>query len=419
MAAAGGIDTNRTMAYQAFTYLISLLLVSFAWGPFFRARIFARRILPKYGSVDQPLTYRLIFENRSSRAEKGLAVVEDMVELVPSFEEFDRHPHHYEEQEPSNGSGKMNGFRKLLWLITANRGAAKAKDQPLADLPPHGSEEVLSTLTPLRRGRICFAGLTLLRPDPFGLFKSHLTLAVPQTLLVLPKRYPLPRIERLGIAGRRKYQPGGVALASSVGLSDEFVAVRDYRPGDPLRHIHWKSWAKTGRPIVKEHEDEYFVRHALVLDTFVSLTDPFMFEEAVSVAASFVCTIPRQESLLDLMFVGAQSYCFTSGRGLGGSDQMLEILASVKPGNNGVNGSFTMLQAAVMQRVLVISSCICVFLGWDDERRNFLRELHRRNVPTLTLIITEGTSDFVPEPGPFGVVHRLRAGKIEEDLSRL
>jgi uncharacterized protein (DUF58 family) len=55
-----------------------------------------------------------------------------------------------------------------------------------------------------------------------------------------------------------KYQQGGVALASNVGQSDEFVALRDYRQGDPLRHIHWRSWARAGKPVVKEFEDEFF-----------------------------------------------------------------------------------------------------------------------------------------------------------------
>ena len=44
-----------------------------------------------------------------------------------------------------------------------------------------------------------------------------------------------------------RYEGWRVALASSVGQSDEFVALRDYRRGDPLRHIHWKSVSKTGR----------------------------------------------------------------------------------------------------------------------------------------------------------------------------
>ncbi len=68
-----------------------------------------------------------------------------------------------------------------------------------------------------------------------------------------------------------------------------------------------------------------------MLDTFQH-DEPYSetFEEAISVAASFACGVLTQESLLDLLFVGAQAYCFTTGRGLAHVDQMLEILASVR-----------------------------------------------------------------------------------------
>ena len=152
-------------------------------------------------------------------------------------------------------------------------------------------------------GILRFTGVTLARPDPLGLFRAFSRIAAPQTVLILPKRYPLPPI---ALPGTMKYQEGGVALAANVGRSEEFVALREYRRGDPLRHIHWRSWAKAGRPIVKEFEDEFFVRHALVLDTFTDEPHSEMLEEAVSVAASFACTVLTQESLLDLLFVGSR-----------------------------------------------------------------------------------------------------------------
>ena len=133
------------------------------------------------------------------------------------------------------------------------------------------------------------------------MFRAFVKVPLPQTVLILPKRYPLPPI---ALPGAMKYQEGGVALASNIGRSEEFVSLREYRRGDPLRHIHWRSWAKAGKPIVKEFEDEFFVRHALVLDTFTDDPHSEAFEEAVSVAASFACTVLTQESLLDLLFVG-------------------------------------------------------------------------------------------------------------------
>ncbi len=236
-------------------------------------------------------------------------------------------------------------------------------------------------LVPLRRGILRFTGVTVARPDPLGLFRSFSKVAAPQTVLILPKRYPLPPI---ALPGAMKYQEGGVALAANVGRSEEFVALRDYRHGDPLRHIHWRSWAKTGKPIVKEFEDEFFVRHALVLDTFTDEPHSEVLEEAVSVAASFACTVLTQESLLDLLFVGNQSYCFTAGRGLGQADQMLEILASVQ---NCADKKFDALEHLVLNHISVVSGCICVLQRWDEARRKFVEKLHALGVPVLVLVV--------------------------------
>jgi len=106
-----------------------------------------------------------------------------------------------------------------------------------------------------------------------------------------------------------------VALASTIGEAEEFVGLREYRPGDPLQRVHWKSFARTGKPIVKEFQDEFFERHALVLDTSTDRGEDIAFEEAVAVAASFVYAIDTQECLLDLLFVGAAVHTYTGGRG--------------------------------------------------------------------------------------------------------
>ena len=82
--------------------------------------------------------------------------------------------------------------------------------------------------------------------------------------MVLPRRYPLPPIE---LPGGAAFKITGETNTNAIGNSGEFVGLRDYRPGDPLRQIHWKSWARTGRPIVKELEDTFYPRYGLVLDT--------------------------------------------------------------------------------------------------------------------------------------------------------
>ena len=141
--------------------------------------------------------------------------------------------------------------------------------------------------------------------------------------MVLPRRYRLPEPN---LPGEACFQLGGEALSNAIGQSGEFLGLRDYRPGDALRHIHWKSWAKTGRPIVKEFEDVFFPRYGLVLDNFAGPGDEDLFEEAVSVAASFASAIDTKRSLLDLMFIRDEAIVVTAGRGLA-KPEKLELAA--------------------------------------------------------------------------------------------
>jgi uncharacterized protein (DUF58 family) len=392
VAAAFGLDTNQTTTYQAFTFLAVLMLVSLIWAAVTRrARgITVERHLPRFGTVGNPVRYTVTLRNDSARRQPDLTLLETLEDPRPTFAEF---------QSYRDWCG-FNSWTKSL----ARRRPAVIEEQAAPDIPARSSVDAPIEFTPTRRGRIHFTGMTLARPDVFGLVRNHRHLPLPQSLVILPKRYRLPRID---LPGTREYQPAGVALAAAVGQSDEFIALRDYRPGDPVRHIHWSSVAKTDRLIVREHEDEFFVRHALILDTFGD--DEAIFEEAVSVAASFVCTVQTQESLLDLLFVGASAYCFTAGRGVGHVDQMLEVLAGVVPASGQ---EFPALESLVLRHATRVSGCVCVFVKWDAARQRLIDGLRGMNIPVRVCVVTNDAVDADD-------VHVLRPGKIAEALARL
>ena len=164
-----------------------------------------------------------------------------------------------------------------------------------------------------------------------------------------------------------------------------------------MRHIHWKSSAKFGQPLVKEFQDEFFVRHGLILDTFAGVEKRDLFEEAVSIAASFASTVETQDSLLDLMFVGPQAFCFTAGRGVAHAEQMLEILAAVtlcqaKP--------FQSLHNLVLEHTPALSGCVCVFLTWDQPRQELVRNLKQLGLPLLVLVMRDAGDESALQPGP-------------------
>lgn len=409
-----GLDTNRTMAYQAFTLLLGLIVVSIVSSLWFRAKLSIERLVPRCAAVGQPLSYRIRVYNEQGRPLPGLVLLENLADPRPSFQEFIEAPERADEGR--NWVDRTIGYPRWQALIAKNRPAV-IEQQPLPPLPSNSETEIRVECTPLRRGLLRFDGVTVARPDPFGLFNSFVMLPLPETVSILPKRYPVPKVT---LPGSRTYQHGGVALASSVGDSEEFVSMRPYRPGDPLRRIHWRSWAKLGQPIVKEYQDEFFVRHALVLDTFQREEQDAVFEEAVSVAASFACTVETQESVLDLLFVGPEAYCVTVGRGIGPTEHLLEVLACLGPCRAK---PFQTLHDLIMERSASLTDCLCVFLCWDEARQNLVRSLHALDIPTMVLLITDAGSSAtqastLPDDEPTWL-HRLEVGRIAEGLAAL
>ncbi len=227
-AAAAGLDTNQTVTYRAFTFLFALLVLAYLASQFFRARLESSRDLPRYATAGEPCTYRVVVANRGTRALEGATVFERFRDPRPAYEEWRRAREPGEERR--NWWDRTVGYFRWRWLIE-RRLPRDVERAELGALAPGEQRELRLAFTPRRRGRIEFAGLTIGRPDPLGLVRGLVRLPLAARLIALPRRYRLPQI---ALPGRRKFQPGGVSLAASVGDSEEFLALRDYRPGDPL-----------------------------------------------------------------------------------------------------------------------------------------------------------------------------------------
>ncbi|HEY3685881.1 MAG TPA: DUF58 domain-containing protein [Streptosporangiaceae bacterium] len=141
-----------------------------------------------------------------------------------------------------------------------------------------------------RRGEIAVGPLRLIRADPLGLARRVRTYGEPVTLLVRPRTVALPLLP----SGRAHHLEGPTTDRAPAGTAT-FHALREYVIGDDLRHIHWKSSARTGTLMVRQLVDASLPQTTLVLDTRPSggapdrpavYADPDDFELAVDVAAS-------------------------------------------------------------------------------------------------------------------------------------
>jgi uncharacterized protein (DUF58 family) len=403
-AGAIGIDTTRTVGYQAFGFLFALIAVSFALSLFFRPRASARRELPRYATAGERCEYRVVVENLGARALDGVTLRESLRDPRPGYAEWRRTREPGEERR--NWFDRNQGYFRWRWLIE-RRTPQRSPAQPLERVAPGERRAAKLWLVPPRRGRFELAGLQLARADPLGLVRGLGVVPMPERIIALPKRYRLPP---LALAGRRRFQQGGVTLATSVGDSEEFIGLRDYRAGDPLHRVHWKSTARTGALVVKEFQDEFFERHALVLDTGVAGSDDASFEEAVSVAASFVYAIDTRECLLDLLFVGGEVLTYTAGRGQMHLEHMLEVLAGVAP---SAPDQFAGLARAVLAQRARLASCVLVLLAWDEPRRALAQALRRSGLEVRVLVVSN--EDLAARTG----VVQLRPGAVQAGLAAL
>jgi uncharacterized protein (DUF58 family) len=105
-------------------------------------------------------------------------------------------------------------------------------------------------LTAEHRGAYDFGPVLLSSGDIFGFRTRLLEVPVQHTVLVYPRLVPLDRIPL------RVARPGGELLGERRIVEDplRLAGVRDYRPGDPVRHIHWKNSARTGQLQTKVFE---------------------------------------------------------------------------------------------------------------------------------------------------------------------
>ena len=135
----------------------------------------------------------------------------------------------------TRGPARMNGRVGEMELSAA------------AGLIPPGGASHLETVGPLRRGAVGATGWVLETSDLIGLFAQRARAGDSEVALVLP------RFAALSDRPQARELEASVAAPRS-GSGNELFGVREYRPGDPLRRIHWRSSARHGELIVREYE---------------------------------------------------------------------------------------------------------------------------------------------------------------------
>lgn len=351
MVATLGLDTRRNQVFKIFAVLAGIAVIAalFAFLP--RPRVRFECALPTRVTALTPVTVRARIVSTGGFGQRDLCFA------LP----------------PPHGGGDKIRFTPWRTFLQAKR------DEPV---------ELTAQLEATRRGRYLLRGPEVRGADPLRLALTRERALDEQILLVYPRFYSM---ENFIVPLGRRYQPGGIPLASSTGDAIEFVGTREYREGDPIKHIHWRSFARRGQPVVKEYQEEYFCRIAVILDTFLSSPpkagEERAFEAAVSLTASIADFFSRGEYIVDILAAGPDIYEVSAGRSLAYLENILDVLACLDP---CPQPPFQTVGPALFDKLAQITTVVAVLLDWDNQREEFLQRVKALGTAVRVMLVHQG-----------------------------
>jgi len=153
---------------------------------------------------------------------------------------------------------------------------------PLA-VPARGTQTAEYQVRFQRRGRYTLGPMNIRATDPLGMFFFEHRLRVQTEVLVLPSPLALPQMSMIRGA---TFTAGGLHSAPVRGDSVEFLGIREYVPGDPLRRVDWKHSARHGDLFVRDFERFTQSEVCVLLDCSAGLRHlPNSFEVMVKAAS--------------------------------------------------------------------------------------------------------------------------------------
>ena len=289
-AAIAGVVLNERDLFRVAVLLVAVPLVAVAFAARTRFRLTcARRVDPARVATGDRSRVVLRIEN-ISRLPTGLLLIEDTIPYL------------------------LGGRPRVVLDRLAPR-------RPI-DVGYHVSGEL--------RGRYRIGPLTVRLMDPFGLCELPRAFTSTDTLVVTPTVVALPAVQLSG-----EWGGAGHSTSRSVAThGDDDVATREYRHGDDLRRVHWRTTARRGELTVRREEQPWQSRGAVLLDTRLVAHrgdgPASSLEWAISAAASISVHLARSGFELRLVTDTGNE---VSSAGLGGASfdgNLLDVLAVVE-----------------------------------------------------------------------------------------
>jgi uncharacterized protein (DUF58 family) len=331
------------------------------------AKVELTRRLPEFLFAGEPLVVDYILENRRKRSATLALEVDD--ELTP--------------------------------VDLGVPDAARALPRVIFNLVPAGGRRRVRWQGPgLVRGRYAMGDLLLSTRSPFGLHERSKPVPRPDTLVVYPA---------IGRLRRRWHQLHRESTQSRKGRrhdrtaqQQEYHGLREYRPGDSMRWIHWRTTARLGSPMVKEFEQQDDQELAVLIDGWLprSKVTPAhreVLERAIRFAATVCFETCRQSGRrLVLGWTGPSPEIRQGPASVKLLHEALERLATLRGSAEGqLSALFDVLPpSSLREATILVVSTRPVHLAEEFERSRRLADGALRGMASRILVLDASRGDL-------------------------
>ncbi len=251
-----------------------------------------------------------------------------------------------------------------------------------------------------KRGKYRFRTLDLVTRSPFGLMERRVTATEPGQIIVYPRVGQLSR--RWQLMQRQATETRRGQRHDRSAQQQEYHGLRDYRPGDSPRWIHWRTSARLGQPMIKEFEQQNEQDLAILLDPFLPRTKVTneqreTLEQLIEFAATICLETCRHHGRrLLLGWTGATPGVRQGPASVKLLHELLEQLAVMRPcGEGTLAGLFDAVPPATLREAaLVIVSTRPVNLLEETERSARLGGASSRSLMGRVMLLDVSNGDL-------------------------
>jgi uncharacterized protein (DUF58 family) len=204
-----------------------------------------------------------------------------------------------------------------------------------AALPAGGSTQ-LEYRFRAERGSFSWKTVHVELGDPFGLFVSHLELPASGEICVQPH---VRRLRPMALRPESTLHSPGTIPARLGGSGIDFWGIREYVPGDPLRHVDWRLTARhPNEYFTKEFEQEEIADVGLILDARpraeLRIGMDSLFEHSLDATAALAEMFLHQGHRVSLLVFGDPMTAVFPGYSKRQLNRILNNLAQVQIGTD-------------------------------------------------------------------------------------